>query len=142
MSQFGFSSYKENDLKNKLQRAGIFEKDIVETFVRSSGPGGQNVNKVSTCVHLKHIPTTIAVKYQKERSLGLNRYRARLLLLEKIEQRQNEIKQNEIQRIEKLRRKNRKRSKKMKEKILEYKHYHSQKKENRRRIQVDKLKDY
>ena len=68
-----------------MARLGIREQDIVESFIRSKGPGGQNVNKTSTCVYLKHIPTGIEVKCQKERMQVLNRYIARKILVSKIE---------------------------------------------------------
>ena len=76
---------KEKVLQQKMLRLGVRQEDIVENFIRSQGPGGQNVNKTSTSVYLKHIPTGISVKCQEERSQVLNRYRARCLLLEKIE---------------------------------------------------------
>ena len=67
-----------------MEELGIFEKDIEEKFVRSSGHGGQNVNKTSTCVYLKHIPTGIEVKCMKDRSQSVNRFLARRELLERI----------------------------------------------------------
>ncbi|MDD4183782.1 MAG: peptide chain release factor-like protein, partial [Candidatus Omnitrophica bacterium] len=72
----------KNALKpeNVLLQSGIREEDIVEKFIRASGPGGQFVNKTSSCVYLKHIPTGIEVKCQKERSQALNRYAARKIL--------------------------------------------------------------
>ena len=81
---FPVSPGKEKTLKEKLASLGIYEKDMKETFVRSQGHGGQNVNKTSTCVHLKHIPSGTEVKCQKTRSQGMNRYYARVLLYEKI----------------------------------------------------------
>ncbi|MDD5654758.1 MAG: peptide chain release factor-like protein, partial [Candidatus Omnitrophica bacterium] len=85
MSGFGVSPEKESALYAKMSRLGIKQEDIVESFVRSGGPGGQNVNKVSSCVHLKHLPTGIEVKCQQERSQALNRYLARRILADKIE---------------------------------------------------------
>ena len=86
MSIFSVSEAKEKALAEKFQALNIREEDIAETFIRSSGKGGQHVNKTSTCVYLKHLPTGIEVKCQQERSQSLNRYRARVVLAKKIEQ--------------------------------------------------------
>jgi len=85
MALFPISSDKEKQLLVRMQALGVREQDIDEQFVRSSGAGGQNVNKVSSCVVLHHRPSGIRVKCQKERSQGLNRFLARRLLLDKIE---------------------------------------------------------
>src|SRR5947209_18531974 len=79
------SSSKESALRNKMNALGIFEHDIDESFVRSSGKGGQHVNKTSTCVFLLHRPTGLSVKCQEDRSQAVNRFLARRLLLEKIQ---------------------------------------------------------
>jgi len=76
---------KEEALRRRLESLGISEDDIRESFIRSGGRGGQKVNKASTCVYLKHIPTGIEVKCQKTRSQGLNRYYARQILCDKVE---------------------------------------------------------
>ena len=83
MSIFSVSEAKEKALVEKFQALNIREEDIAETFIRSSGKGGQHVNKTSTCVYLKHLPTGIEVKCQQERSQSLNRYRARVVLAKK-----------------------------------------------------------
>jgi protein subunit release factor B len=115
---FPVSPEKEKALRAKLDGLGIYEKDIQELFVRSQGKGGQNVNKVATCVYLKHLPTAIEVKCQKSRSQGLNRYCARVLLFEKIDKLVKGRESEEVRRIEKIRRQKRKRSKRAKEKML------------------------
>ncbi len=122
---------KEKSLRQKLESLGIYEKDIKESFIHSSGRGGQNVNKTSTCVYLKHVPTGIEVKCQKGRSQGLNRYYAREILYTKIERMIRGKKSEEEQRIEKLKRQKRKRSKRAREKILADKKIQSQKKKKR-----------
>jgi len=112
----------------KLLRLGVKEQDLFESFIRSSAPGGQNVNKTSTCVYLKHLPTGIEVKCQRERSQALNRLLARQILLKKIEESTLKNIREERARLEKLRRQNRKRSKAAKLRILERKRRHAEKK--------------
>jgi protein subunit release factor B len=102
--KYGVSAEKEEALHEKMEELGIREEDVVERFIRSRGHGGQNVNKVSTCVYLKHLPTGIEVKCQKERSQALNRFLARRILAEKIENLLLGKQSAEQQRIEKIRR--------------------------------------
>jgi len=142
MPLFGVSVERAKELRRTMLRMKIFEKDIKEAFIRSSGPGGQNVNKVSTCVVLLHHPTGIQVKSQQERSQGLNRYKARCRLIAKIEQEQKVAQRKIISDREKKKRQNRKRPKALKEKILEGKKQQSQKKKARRRIRTHKLEEY
>lgn len=134
MSIFPVSSSKERDLVEKMNKLGIRDEDIQESFVRSSGKGGQHVNKTSTCVYLKHLPTGIEVKCQEERSQALNRYRARVLLVSKIDQMIRGKESAEVQRIEKIRRQKRKRSKRSKEKMLADKKITSEKKKLRGQV--------
>ena len=84
MKSFGVSKEKQMALEFEMKRLGIREEDIEETFTRSSGPGGQNVNKLATCVYLRHRPSGIAVKVARERSQALNRFLARRSLTRKI----------------------------------------------------------
>ena len=92
MINFGVTERKRTDLVHRMQKCGLIEKDLEETFVRSGGAGGQRVNKTSTCVHLKHIPSGLAVKVQKSRSQGLNRYYARKQMCELLENKQPPVK--------------------------------------------------
>jgi peptide chain release factor len=118
MSIFPVSPAKELALRDRMASFNIREEDLQETFVRSGGHGGQNVNKTSTCVQLKHLPTGLEVKLQKERSQALNRYHARVLLVKKVERQIMGARSEEIQKTEKIRRQKRKRSKRAKEKML------------------------
>lgn len=120
-----------------MARLGIKESDLTERFIRSSGPGGQNVNKVTTGVYLKHRPTRIEVKCMAERSQALNRFRARQILAKKIEEMVLGRESEEQKRIEKLRRQKRKRSKRAKEKMLAAKHMHSEKKALRKPVAME-----
>ena len=129
---FSVSRNKEGALKTKMVLLGIKEVDLEESFIRSSKSGGQKVNKSSTCVYLKHKPTGIEVKCQKERSQGLNRFLARRILINKLESLILGKKAEEQRKIEKIRRQKRKRSKRAKEKILRYKKMRSEKKKLRK----------
>jgi len=115
-----------------MARLGIRESDLEESFIRSSGAGGQNVNKVSTCVVLRHRPSGLEVRCQRERSQALNRFLARRLLAERIEEKKEGIASRHRQAIEKIRRQKRKRSKRAKDRMLEGKRLHSEKKAMRR----------
>ncbi|MBI2094919.1 MAG: peptide chain release factor-like protein [Candidatus Omnitrophica bacterium] len=120
-----------------MEKLGLRESDFEETFVRSPGAGGQNVNKVSSCVALRHRPTGLEVKCRRERSQALNRYLARRILVEKIETLFLGKASEERRRIEKIRRQKRKRSRRAKEKMLEEKHRRSEKKIWRGKVRED-----
>ncbi len=142
MATFSVRKEKEDALRKKMDSLGIFEKDIVEKFIRSSGKGGQKVNKTSSCVYLKHLPTKIEVKCQRERSQAINRFLARRILTEKIEGMIKGKESEEQQRIAKIRRQKRKRSKRAKLKMVEDKRIHSRKiKERKFRPKLDDLEE-
>jgi peptide chain release factor len=139
MGMFPVGPSKEKELQQKMEELGIREEDIEESFIRSGGKGGQHVNKTSTCVYLKHVPTGVEVKCQEGRSQGLNRYRARVLLLNKIDEMVRGEESRERQRIEKIRRQKRKRSKRAKEKMLAEKRITSEKKKLRSQISGNEM---
>jgi protein subunit release factor B len=124
---------KEKALQERMKRLHVSEDDLRETFIRSSGPGGQKVNKTSSCVHIVHLPTGLSVKCQQSRSQTDNRFLARRILLDRIERIQRGIVEAEKKKIEKIRRQKRKRSKRAQEKVLEKKHLQSEKKTLRSR---------
>ncbi len=134
---FGVSAAKAQLLKQQMAQLGIREEDLQERFIRSGGPGGQNVNKVATCVWLRHLPTGIEVKVQQERSQALNRFLARRLLVAKLEEELFWKRSARQQQIAKIRRQKRRRSRRAKEKMLAAKKLHSRKKEQRRTPVVD-----
>jgi peptide chain release factor len=131
------SSEKEKLLQSRMQRLGIREQDLEEQFVRSSGAGGQNVNKVSSCVILHHRPSGIRVKCQQERSQALNRFFARRILLDKIESKIKGAQAAQEQEIARIRRQKRKRSRRAKLKLLADKRHLAQKKAHRVSVRPD-----
>ena len=137
MSALPVSPEREEQLAQRMAAAGVRESDIEETFVRSGGHGGQNVNKTSTCVMLLHRPSGVQVKCQETRQQGLNRFIARRLLVEKIEAMRRSRANAERARIEKARRQKRPRSRNAKERMLANKSHHAEKKRFRRPVSMD-----
>ncbi len=137
MSTFPINPNREEQLAQRMAAAGVRESDIAESFVRSGGHGGQNVNKTSTCVMLLHRPTGLQVKCQETRQQGLNRFIARRLLVEKIEAMRRSRADAERARIEKARRQKLKRSRGAKERMLAHKSKHSEKKQFRKSVSID-----
>jgi protein subunit release factor B len=132
MSAFPVSLEKENQLAQRMAALGVKEADIEESFVRSGGHGGQNVNKTSTCVMLVHRPSGLQVKCQETRQQGLNRFIARRLLLDKIEEKQKGFVAEKRAEVEKIRRQKRKRSRRAKDRMLEAKSRQGEKKRFRK----------
>jgi protein subunit release factor B len=124
-------------LVRRWQLLGLRDEDIDESFVRSGGSGGQNVNKVSTCVVLIHRPTGTLVKCQEERSQSLNRYRARVLLADKIEAAQVRRERAAADAAERLRRQKRQPSRAAKARNVERKRARSRTKSARGRVRAE-----
>jgi protein subunit release factor B len=108
MPEFAVNEEKNRLLRQKMAELGVREEDLEENFVRSSGNGGQHVNKTSSCVQLKHLPSGIQVTCMRERSQSVNRFLARRELLERIEAASGVI-TPEMRRIEKLRKQKKRR---------------------------------
>ena len=126
------SAEKQAELLRLFERLGIREEDLVEKFVRASGPGGQKVNKTSSAVYLKHIPSGMEVKMQENRSQSLNRFNARRLLAKRMEEIKLGKQSAEAARVAKVQRQKRKRSKRAKAKTVADKRVQGDKKAARK----------
>ena len=124
-------------LQARLAALGIEEEDLVERFVKGSGPGGQKINKTASCVFLKHVRSGVEVKCQDGRSLQDNRLEARIRLCEALEQKAAARKQSKAQQRAKTRFQKRKRSPRQKAKIVEGKRKRGQTKQLRKRPSKD-----
>ncbi len=134
-------SQEQKYLMERMQALRVREQEIEEQFVRSSGAGGQKVNKTSSCVMLHHRPTGIRVKCQRERSQARNRFLARRILLDKIEAKLKGAESAEQQDIARVRRQKRKRSRRAKLKILEAKRHQAEKKSSRAGVRPEEYDD-
>ncbi len=125
----------EDTLTERMRRLGIRDVDLEETFARSSGPGGQNVNKVATAVTLRHRPSGLSVTVQDSRSQAVNRKLARERLLDVIESAREERRAAAIAEREKARRRKSPRPPALKKKILEAKRKRGELKKQRAKIE-------
>lgn len=123
---------KLQELANRMQRCNIREDDLIEKFILGSGKGGQKINKTASCVYLKHLPTGLEIKCQRERSRELNRYIARKELCEKLESKIFKEKSEKQQQFEKIRRQKQRRTRRQKEKMLQDKKHRGSLKIERR----------
>jgi len=126
------SKEKKEALNREMKRLSIFEDDLIEKFILGSGSGGQKVNKTSSTVYIKHIPTRIEIKCGRQRSRELNRYYARKELCERVASIIHNEQTKKQKEIEKIRQQKRRRSRRQKQKLVEEKRQHSAKKELRK----------
>lgn len=126
------SEDKEDALRRRMAQLGIHDEDLLEKFIRGSGHGGQKINKTSSCVYLKHLPTGLEVKCQQHRSQTMNRYLARGELCDRLEKIAQTKKAASQHAREKLRRQKRRQSQRQRKKTVGLKRQHGQKKSLRK----------
>jgi len=131
------SQAKRERLAERMKELNIDENDLVEKFILGSGRGGQKINKTASCVYLRHEPTGIEVKCQRERSRAINRVLARRELCDRIEEQILGRITERRQRMERIRRQKRRRSRRQKERMLQEKHRQSEKKKRRAPVRPD-----
>jgi protein subunit release factor B len=136
-AMFPVSPEKGRALLARMRALGVREADLEERFVRSQGSGGQNVNKVSTCVILRHMPSGLLIRCQQERSQALNRFLARRELLDRLEARIQGRAAAAAAERSRIRRQKRRRSRRAKEKMLAAKRAQGEKKAGRRPVSLD-----
>lgn len=124
-------------LQRRMLKLGIREEDLEESFVRGTGAGGQKINKTSSTVVLKHLPSGLEVRCQQERFQSLNRVIARELLCDKLQEKNQAVRLELRNVVEKKKRQNRKRPRGVKERILKGKHQRSETKKQRGRVRAD-----
>jgi protein subunit release factor B len=118
---FPVSPEKQTQLAERMERLGVRESDLEETFIKGAGSGGQKVNKTSSCVQIRHRPSGIEVKCQRERSQAMNRFLARREICDRLEERREGARSARQQEHERIRRQKRTRSRKAKARMLENK---------------------
>jgi protein subunit release factor B len=128
---------KRKTLEKRMEELEIYEEDLIEKFILGSGSGGQKINKTSSCVYLKHIPTGIEIKCQQDRSREMNRFFARRDLCEKIAAKIHGEKTKKEREIQKIRQQKKRRSRKVKQKVLEEKRKHSEVKSLRHKVKEE-----
>jgi protein subunit release factor B len=122
------SREKQEAIEKEMLELGITDADLIEKFILGSGRGGQNLQKTSSCVYLKHIPTGLEIKCQQDRSREVNRFLARRMLCDTIREKVLKEKSDRQMASEKIRRQKQRRSRKQKKKMVEEKRKHSEKK--------------
>ncbi len=136
MADVYISTEKREQLHALMASVGVCEADLTEKFILGSGSGGQKLNKTASCVYLRHGPTGTEVKCQPTRSRELNRYYARKTLCERLDEAIRGAQSRRQQEAERIRRQKRRRSRRQREKMLDDKHRHAERKELRKRVNV------